>query len=42
MKYKNQAELKKLVGHNDWDMEMLAAKIGVKIDWRHVDRVAIK
>lgn len=38
LKYKNEAELKKLVGHNDWDMEMLAAKIGVKIDWRHVDR----
>jgi hypothetical protein len=38
LKYKNEAELKKLAGHNDWDMEMLAAKIGVKIDWHHADR----
>ncbi len=38
LKYKNDAELKKIVGHNNRDMEELAAKIGVKIDWRHVDR----
>ena len=36
--YKNDDELKKLVGHNDRDMEDLAAKIGVSIDWSKVDR----
>ncbi len=38
IKYKNDMELKKKAGHNDRDMNELAAKIGVKIDWSHVDR----
>ncbi|MCL5019194.1 MAG: FecR family protein [Patescibacteria group bacterium] len=36
--YKDDAELKKLAGHNDQEMEDLAGKIGVKIDWNTVDR----
>jgi hypothetical protein len=35
---KDDTEMKKLAGHNDAELEELAAKIGEKIDWTKVDR----
>jgi hypothetical protein len=37
LSYTNQDQMKKLIGHNDKDMEDLAAKIGVTIDWTRPD-----
>jgi hypothetical protein len=35
---KDDADMKRQAGHNDAEMESLAAKIGEKIDWTKVDR----
>lgn len=38
LEYKDDAELKQKAGHNDAEMESLAAHIGEKIDWSKIDK----